>query len=122
MRVRLAALALSFLAAMAAGAQAHAFLDHAEPKVGGSVRVSPLLVKAWFTQKLVLPFSNLQVFDENGREADLKDKKLDQSNEALLTVSLPALPPGKYKVVWRAVSVDTHVTNGTFTFQVSPRE
>jgi len=28
------------------------------------------------------------------------------------------LKPGKYKVVWRAVSVDTHATNGDFKFEV----
>lgn len=111
-------LGCAFLAV--SGAEAHAFLDHAEPKVGGSVSPSPSLIKAWFTQRLVLPFSNLQVFDEKGREVDLKDKKLGPSNEALLTVSVPALPPGRYKVLWRAVSVDTHVTTGTFAFTVSP--
>jgi len=36
----------------------------------------------------------------------------------LLTVSLPKLKPGKYKVVWRVVSVDTHVTTGNFTFEL----
>jgi len=30
------------------------------------------------------------------------------------------LKPGKYKVVWRVTSVDTHVTHGDFTFDVSP--
>lgn len=101
-------------------ADAHAFLDHAEPKVGSSVPASPELVKAWFTQRLVLVFSNLQVFDGQGREVDRKDKKFDKSNESLLTVSVPPLAPGKYKVVWRAVSVDTHVTTGSFSFQVRP--
>ena len=46
-----------------------------------------------------------------------RDVKIDQSNAALLTVSLPELKSGKYKVVWRAVSVDTHVTTGNFTFE-----
>jgi copper resistance protein C len=44
--------------------------------------------------------------------------KIDQSNAALLTVSLPELKPGKYKVVWHVVSVDTHVTTGDFAFEV----
>jgi methionine-rich copper-binding protein CopC len=35
-------------------------------------------------------------------------------------VSLPALKAGKYKVVWRVVSVDTHVTSGTFGFEIVP--
>ena len=37
-----------------------------------------------------------------------------------LRVSLKALPPGSYKVIWRVLSVDTHRTEGNFTFRVGP--
>lgn len=101
-------------------AQGHAFPDHAEPKVGGRVAVPPAEVRVWFTQKLVAMFSDLRVFDESGKEVDKRDKRVDASDPALLVVSVPTLKPGKYKVVWRAASVDTHVTNGDFTFEVGP--
>jgi hypothetical protein len=38
----------------------------------------------------------------------------------LLRVSLPKLVPGTYRVTWRVLSVDTHVTEGDFTFAVVP--
>jgi methionine-rich copper-binding protein CopC len=38
----------------------------------------------------------------------------------LLIVDLKALKPGKYKVAWRVTAIDTHVTSGTFTFDVAP--
>ena len=101
-------------------ADAHAFLDHAEPKVGSKIATAPGEVKVWFTQKLVIAFSDLQVFDAAGKEVDKHDKKLDPSDQALLTVSVPPLKAGTYKVVWRAVSVDTHVTHGDFTFEIAP--
>lgn len=101
-------------------AQGHAFPDHAEPKVGGRVAVSPVEVKVWFTQKLVAMFSDLRVFDASGKEVDKRDKRVDATDAELLIVSVPTLKPGKYKVVWRAASVDTHVTNGDFTFEVGP--
>jgi methionine-rich copper-binding protein CopC len=113
-------LALAFLLLGASLADAHAFLDHAEPKVGSIIHVAPDVVKVWFTQKLVAAFSDLQVFDATGQEVDKHDKKLDKADEALLTVSIPPLKAGKYKVVWRAVSVDTHVTHGDFTFEIAP--
>ena len=37
-----------------------------------------------------------------------------------MKVSLPNLPPGRYKVLWHALSVDTHTTEGSFTFEVVP--
>jgi copper resistance protein C len=97
---------------------AHAFLDHADPAVGSQVRVVPSQVKLWFTETLEPALSRLQVFDANGQEIDRHDAHPDMNNAAILEVSLPALKPGKYKVAWRAVSVDTHVTSGTFGFEV----
>ena len=100
------------------GSWAHAFVDHAEPAVGSQIHGAPTQVKIWFTEKLEPALSKIQVFDTSGLEVDKRDVKIDQSNAALLTVSLPELKPGKYKVVWRAVSVDTHVTTGNFTFEL----
>jgi copper resistance protein C len=100
------------------GSWAHAFVDHTEPAVGSQIHNVPTQVKIWFTEKLEPAFSKIQVFDNAGREIDRRDVKIDQSNAALLTVSLPELKPGNYKVVWRAVSIDTHVTTGNFTFEL----
>jgi methionine-rich copper-binding protein CopC len=97
---------------------AHAFVDHAEPAVGSRIQDAPTQVKIWFTEKLEPALSKIQVFDSSGLEVDKRDVKIDQSNAALLTVSLPKLKPGKYKVIWRVVSVDTHVTTGNFTFEL----
>jgi methionine-rich copper-binding protein CopC len=38
----------------------------------------------------------------------------------MLRVSLPPLPAGRYTVAWRVLSVDSHVTEGTFSFRVAP--
>jgi methionine-rich copper-binding protein CopC len=98
--------------------EAHAFLRDAEPGVGSTVQTSPNEVRIWFTEKLEAAFSSIQVFDASGKEVDKRDVHLDRSDGALLHVSLPRLGAGTYKVVWRVVSVDTHVTNGNFTFRI----
>ncbi len=99
-------------------ARAHAFLDHADPRVGSMVTGSPPVVKIWFTEQLEPAFSKIQVFDSAGHEVDLKVSKVDSANQALMSVSLPKLAPGNYKVVWHAVATDTHHTQGTFTFMI----
>lgn len=113
-------IALSCCLAALSTARAHAFLDHADPRVGSTVKVSPTEVKIWFTEGLILPFSNVKVLDAAGKEVQKSDKHLDRSNKASLIVSVPPLKPGKYTVSWRVTAVDTHVTTGTFTFEVSP--
>jgi methionine-rich copper-binding protein CopC len=99
-------------------AGAHAFLDHADPRVGSMVTGSPPVIKIWFTEELEPAFSRIEVFDTAGHEVDQKDSKVDSANKALMSVSLPKLPVGNYKVVWHAVALDTHHTTGTFTFMV----
>lgn len=98
--------------------EAHAFLQHAEPGVGSTVARSPDEVKIQFTEAVEPVFSKIQVFAASGKEVDKGDVQLDSSNPALLKVSLPPLGAGTYKVVWRVVSVDTHVTKGNFTFRI----
>jgi len=96
-------------------ARAHAFLDHADPRVGSTVHPSPAQVTVWMTEDLEGAFSKLQVFDAKGTEVDRKDVKV---SGATMTVSVPILGAGTYKVVWKAVATDTHKTSGTFSFTV----
>jgi methionine-rich copper-binding protein CopC len=100
-------------------AQAHAFLDHAEPRVGSTLTTPPTQVKIWFTEEVEPAFTKIKVTDASGKEVDLKDDKVDPSNQAIMTVSLPKLAPGAYKVSWSAIAVDTHHTTGTFPFTVT---
>lgn len=113
-------LALAVLLWGAAGAGAHAFLDRADPRVGSTVRTPPAQVKLWFTESLEPAFSSIQVVNEAGQRIDKGDTSVDPSVPNVLRISLPPLAPGTYKVIWRVLSVDSHVTEGDFTFRVAP--
>lgn len=99
---------------------AHEFLDHAEPAVGSTVNKPPKEVRLWFTQELEPVSSTVRVFDARGIQVDRRDKRVDASDRTLIEVSLPPLVPGPYRVIWRAISVDAHATEGDFTFHVAP--
>lgn len=109
---------LLLILALPAFAEAHANLDHAEPKVGSTVNQSPKEVKIWFSQSVEPAFSTIEVFDSAGKEIDKKDSRADKTDKTLLIVSVPALDAGSYKVVWHVVSTDTHKTHGDFKFTV----
>jgi copper resistance protein C len=99
-------------------ARAHAFLDHASPAVGSSVLTAPAIVTLWFTQDLEPAFSDVTVTNEAGQRVDLGNAHIPQGSPAELQIGLKQLPPGTYTVSWHVVSVDTHPTEGTFTFDV----
>ena len=112
-----AALPWLFAAAPAFG---HAFLDHALPAVGSTVHAAPREVRLWFSEPLESAFSKLHVLDASGKSVDTGDGHVDPGDRTILTATLAGLPPGTYRVVWRVVSIDTHVTEGDFTFDVAP--
>ena len=101
-------------------AAAHAFLDHAIPGAGSAVHQSPAQLRLWFSQRLDPPFSTAEVLDGSGARVDKGDSQVDSADATLLRISLPPLAPGKYRVTWRVLSVDTHVAKGEFTFDIAP--
>jgi methionine-rich copper-binding protein CopC len=104
------------LIAFATGtAQAHAFLDHASPLVGSTVQSAPHEVTLWFTQNLETAFSNVQVTDSGGARVDQGKAQISGNT---MHIGLKTLKPGSYRVRWHALSVDTHTTEGSFTFTV----
>jgi hypothetical protein len=86
--------------------------------VGSQVPAAPAQVKLWFTEPLESVFSTVTVVDASGRRVDRADASVDGAEKTLLRVSLQDLEPGAYTVQWRAVSIDTHVTQGEFVFRV----
>ena len=95
-------------------AHAHAYLDHANPRVGSTVRTAPREVTLWFSQKLEPSFSSAQVTDASGARVD----QGAQVSGMQIHVPVKALSPGTYRVRWHVLSVDTHKTEGSFTFRV----
>lgn len=114
-------LATALAAPLAAPAAfAHAFLDHAVPGVGLSVTGPVREIRLYYTQGVVTAFSHVHVASAAG--AAIPSGKLvnDPSDQQTVIVRLGrALGPGTYSLSWQVTSVDTHVTQGTFTFTVS---
>jgi methionine-rich copper-binding protein CopC len=96
-------------------ARAHAFLDHAEPRVGNTVATAPREVTLWFTQKLEPAFSTITVTNAAGQRVDTGKTRVSGNQ---MSVSLRSGGAGTYRVNWRVLSVDTHRADGNFTFQV----
>ena len=107
----------SALLTLSAGtaARAHAFLDHAEPRVGNKVASPPREVTLWFTQKLEPAFSSVTVTNASGERVDSGRPRISGNQ---MSVPLRASGAGTYHVNWHVLSVDTHTTDGNFTFQV----
>ena len=108
-------LACLAIACFAAPALAHAFLQHAEPGAGATLAAPPRMIKLSFTEKLEPVFSGVAVTDVAGHNVEAAAAQIAGQN---MVVPLRPLAPGTYRVVWHAVSVDTHRTEGAYNFTV----
>ena len=75
-------------------------------------------MKLYFTERLEPAYSSLRVLDARGEQVDRRDSRVDRANPALLRGTLPPLPTGTYKVLWRVLSIDADITEGAFTFRI----
>jgi copper resistance protein C len=115
MRSFAAALSWFLLILSAPVAHAHASLSHASPSAGAALNAAPQEVMLTFTDTLEAAFSKLTVTEASGTEVS---QGKGQVNGNVMRVDLKPLSAGIYKVSWRAVSTDTHKTEGNFTFSV----
>jgi copper resistance protein C len=105
------------LAALTCGAVAHAMLEKAEPAAGAVVRGAPATLRLVYSESLEPAFSGVTVTDSAGRAVASGAPAISQST---MSVGLKPLRPGQYRVSWHAVSVDTHRTEGAYTFTIAP--
>jgi len=112
------ALALATWGLTATGASGHAMLQRAEPGPDSTLKRAPDEVKLSFTERLEPAYSSVRILDDRGQQVDRRDSRVDRANRAILRATLPPLPPGRYKVLWRVLSIDGDVTDGGFTFRI----
>jgi methionine-rich copper-binding protein CopC len=118
MRLQILIVCLLAITFSNATAHAHAMLENASPVVGSAVTSAPREVSLTFTQKLEAAFSSVEVTDANGARVDQGKPQISGNT---MRVGVKSLPAGTYRVRWQALSVDTHKTEGTFTFSVGGR-
>ena len=103
----------------AAPAVAHAYLSRAVPAVGSTVTTPPTELDCYFTEELEPSFSTLEVQDAAGKRVDSGNMHIAPRDPKEMVIGVGHLGPGSYKVIWHAVSVDTHHTQGSFDFTVA---
>jgi copper resistance protein C len=116
MRTRLILTSLT-IACCSTTAFAHAFLQHAEPGAGARLNEPPSHVALIFSEELEPVFSGIAVTDSSGSNVEAGAVVIRGHS---MVAPLRSLTPGSYRVVWHAVSVDTHRTEGAYSFAIKP--
>src|SRR5262249_2536941 len=96
-------------------ASAHAFLDHANPRVGSTVSSPPRELTLWFTQNLEAAFSGVLVTNAAGQRIDTGGAHV-RGNQ--MGAGFRPGGAGPYHVHWKVLSVDPPPPDGNFPFRV----
>jgi methionine-rich copper-binding protein CopC len=102
----------------ASAASAHAMLEHALPAAGATLAKSPGTLTLQFSENLEPAFSGVAVTDDAGRSVTAGPPSAGSNR---MSVPLEPLKPGTYRVMWHALSIDTHRTQGSYTFTIGTR-
>jgi copper resistance protein C len=113
-------LILAFIGCLigASVALAHSELRQAQPAPNSKHKNPPSEVKLYFPERLEPAYSTVRVNDAQGSEVDRRDAHVDPADPLLLRASLKPLASGAYTVNWQVLSLDPHVAEGHFSFQV----
>jgi copper transport protein len=115
-RVAVAAAVVAALAAPGA-AWAHATLLRTAPAVGQRLASSPRTVTLSFNESVTALPNGIRVYDEGGRLVSGAARGVPGDPRAI-EVGLRRVPKGAYTVRWSAISNDSHVGHGVYTFGV----
>jgi methionine-rich copper-binding protein CopC len=106
---------LCFLAVVPVSA--HSFPESEAPAAGQTLSEPPSEVSIKYDAPIEKLFAQLAVVDSSGQ--NLAQGAPTVSDDGyILRVKLPRLKPGNYLVKWRVVGIDTHHTEGSYSFSV----
>jgi methionine-rich copper-binding protein CopC len=108
-------LLLAMTLAKPAPALAHAMLERSDPAAGAIVSASPPEIVITFSEALEPRFSSITLVDAAGH---VVPGTLHIEGHTM-SLAIPRLRAGVFEVRWRALSVDTHITEGAYRFTVA---
>ena len=99
-------------------ASAHSFPESQTPSAGQKVSSAPAEVTINFDAPIEKLFAKLEVTGADGKNEAAGAPQVSDDGRRL-SVKVGALKPGDYTVKWAVVCIDTHHTEGSYTFSIA---
>lgn len=97
---------------------AHAGLEGTVPAASSVLDESPANIVLDFDEPVEGDLASIELFDGSARPVPIGDAGPSSSDPSIVLAELPELADGLYAVVWRVASIDGHVIDGSFSFQI----
>jgi copper resistance protein C len=110
-------LLIVLMIAASAAAWAHSFPEQESPAAGETIAAPPAHITIKYDAPIENLFDSLSVLGADGQDKAAGAPQVSADGHEL-SVPVTALGPGQYTVKWRVVCIDTHHTEGSYTFTV----
>ena len=110
--------ALAIVIANAIVVLAHSFPETEIPSAGQTVSTAPAEVTINFDAPIEKLFAKLEVTGADGTNQAAGAPQISDDARRM-SVKVSSLKPGDYTVKWAVVGIDTHHTEGSYTFTVA---
>ncbi|MCU1359885.1 MAG: uncharacterized protein JWN99_1174 [Ilumatobacteraceae bacterium] len=97
---------------------AHAGLETSIPAASATLEEAPDNIVLDFDEPIDASVASIQLFDASAKRVLIGEPTASQGDDSIVLASLPDLDDGIYAVVWRVASVDGHVVDGAFSFEI----
>jgi len=99
-------------------ASAHAYLVRSAPAQRAVLYKAPAKIQLWFNERLEARFSTFSLSDADGRPFETGKAEVPKEDSKQLSATVKPLPPGRYVVKYRVLSVDGHLVEDEFPFTI----
>jgi methionine-rich copper-binding protein CopC len=106
------------LTCAARDARAHSFPEEQHPSAGQTLTSSPSEIRIKFDAPIEKLFAKLQVLDSAGKDHATGAPAVSSDGTELIC-KVETLKAGNYTVKWSALCIDTHHTEGSYSFTVA---
>lgn len=114
--VRLLPLVLLALLGVAGGGSAHAVYESSIPPANGHAPADLEYVEVRFSEDVLPDYTSIDIIDQQGQSIATGPVQFDEDAPNVVRRPIGMLGDGVYAVNWRALSIDTHTTRGSFLF------
>ena len=98
-------------------ASAHSFPESQTPSAGQKVSSAPAEVTINFDAPIEKLFAKLEVTGADGKNEAAGEPQISDDGRHM-SIKVAPLKPGDYTVKWAVVGIDTHHTEGSYTFSI----
>jgi len=99
-------------------AMAHATLVKSDPPRRASLSTPPKQIQLWFNEKIEASYASVTVIDKDKKPITENNPEVVAEDPKSVVLSLPEIDSGRYTVQYRVMSVDGHVIESSYDFNV----